>query len=48
MVKANAYGHGIKSVGLALNKHVDMLGVASIDEALELRRAGVTSQLLLA
>lgn len=48
MVKANAYGHGIRSVGLRLNDHVDMLGVASIDEAIALRNAGVNVDILLA
>jgi alanine racemase len=48
MVKANAYGHGIRSVGLRLDGHVDMLGVASIDEALALRKAGIKSDILLA
>jgi len=48
MVKANAYGHGIRSVGLRLDGHVDMLGVASIDEALALRKVGVKSDILLA
>ena len=48
MVKANAYGHGIRSVGLRLQKYVDMLGVASLDEALILRSVGVTCPILLA
>ena len=48
MVKANAYGHGIRSVSLRLDKHVDMLGVASIDEALALRKVGVSAPILLA
>lgn len=48
MVKANAYGHGIRSVGLRLNDYVDMLGVASIDEAIALRNAGVNVDILLA
>ncbi len=47
MVKANAYGHGIRSVALRLDKHVDMLGVASIDEALALRKTGVSVPILL-
>ncbi|HQS84052.1 MAG TPA: alanine racemase [Alphaproteobacteria bacterium] len=47
MVKANAYGHGIRSVALRLDKHVDMLGVASIDEALALRKTGVNVPILL-
>mgnify|MGYP001573408585 CR=1 FL=1 len=48
MVKANAYGHGIRSVGLRLDGQVDMMGVASIDEALALRKAGVKTDILLA
>ncbi|MBS0185523.1 MAG: alanine racemase [Proteobacteria bacterium] len=47
MVKANAYGHGIRSVALRLDKHVDMLGVASIDEAMALRKIGVNAPILL-
>lgn len=31
MVKANAYGHGLRSVSLRLDKQVDSLGVASIN-----------------
>ncbi|HSW73919.1 MAG TPA: alanine racemase [Candidatus Limnocylindria bacterium] len=41
MVKANAYGHGLRSVSLRLQKHVYSLGVASIDEALALRDVGI-------
>jgi alanine racemase len=41
MVKANAYGHGLRSVSLRLEKHVASVGVASIDEALALRKAGI-------
>ncbi len=48
MIKANAYGHGIRSVGLKLDGHVDMLAVASIDEALALRTVGVKTDILLA
>ena len=48
MVKANAYGHGIRSVGLRLDGRADMLGVASIDEALALRKAGIKTDILLA
>ncbi len=48
MVKANAYGHGIRSVSKRLDGHVDMLGVASIDEAMALRQCGVQSPILLA
>lgn len=48
MVKANAYGHGIRSVSLRLDKYIDMLGVASIDEAVILRKAGVNAPIMLA
>jgi len=42
VVKADAYGHGLKSVGLAFESAgADRLCVASIDEALALREAGV-------
>lgn len=41
MVKANAYGHGLRSVSLRLEKHVASLGVASVDEALALRKVGI-------
>ncbi|MGB9154695.1 MAG: alanine racemase [Alphaproteobacteria bacterium] len=47
MVKANAYGHGAISVGQRLEGHVDAMGVASIDEALALRAAGIKSPLVL-
>jgi len=48
MVKANAYGHGLRSVSTRLQKHVDMLGVASIDEALVLRNIGIQIPIMLA
>jgi alanine racemase len=48
MVKANAYGHGIRSTAIRLDKHVDSLGVASIEEGLALRKAGVKSPIVLA
>lgn len=47
MVKANAYGHGIRSVSQRLDGYVDALGVASIDEALALRQAKVTAPITL-
>jgi alanine racemase len=41
-VKANAYGHGAVAVGrMATEAGVDWLGVATVPEGLELRRAGV-------
>jgi len=48
MVKANAYGHGLRSVSSRLEKYVDMLGVASIDEALALRKVGIQIPIILA
>ncbi|MDR3425276.1 MAG: alanine racemase [Alphaproteobacteria bacterium] len=47
MVKANAYGHGLRSVAQRLEGHVDALGVASIDEATALRQAGVNTPITL-
>lgn len=47
LVKANAYGHGIRSVALRLDGHVFSLGVASNDEAMTLRKAGVQSSITL-
>jgi len=41
MIKANAYGHGLRSTALRLEKHVYSFGVASIDEALALRRVNI-------
>lgn len=41
MVKANAFGHGIRSTSQRLEKHVDNLGVASIEEAMALRKIGI-------
>ena len=47
MVKANAYGHGLIQTAQKLAAHVDALGVASIDEALQLRNAGIQSPITL-
>ncbi|TFC87304.1 alanine racemase [Cryobacterium sp. TMT1-21] len=47
VVKANAYGHGAVPVArTALAAGADWLGVADIDEALELRAAGIDAPLL--
>lgn len=48
MVKANAYGHRLDLFAKVLDGIVDMLGVASIDEALRIRTTGVQSPILLA
>jgi alanine racemase len=47
MVKANAYGHGIRSVAKRLCGKVSLFGVASIDEALALRKVGIKDPILL-
>lgn len=42
MVKANAYGHGMIAVSKTLVREgVDMLGVALVDEAIQIGRAHV-------
>ena len=46
MVKANAYGHGISRVAHALTM-ADALGVASLEEGLILREAGITQPIVL-
>lgn len=45
MLKANGYGHGLVRVGHAL-KAADALGVACVEEALELRDAGVENEIV--
>lgn len=47
MVKADAYGHGAADVSLALEQHVDRLGVCCLQEALQLRTAGVQLPIVL-
>ncbi len=47
VVKANAYGHGAVTIAGALQSVVDALAVACIEEALELRYAGITAPILL-
>jgi alanine racemase len=47
MVKANAYGHGIRSVALKLQDQGVLFGVASIDEALILRQIGISAPIVL-
>ena len=48
VVKANAYGHGAARVAeIALRNGADMLAVANIGEAVELRDAGIESPILI-
>lgn len=47
IVKANAYGHGAVQIAkTALNSGAAYLGVASVDEGEELRRAGIEAPIL--
>ena len=47
VVKANAYGHGIEEVSRVLvDEGVSYLGVATVDEALTLRKAGIDKAIL--
>lgn len=47
IVKANAYGHGAVQVAKALYDQVDAYGVAMIEEAIELRKAGIDKLILI-
>ncbi|WP_151669476.1 alanine racemase [Nitrincola schmidtii] len=47
IIKADAYGHGAVAVATALDSEVDAFGVAAIEEALELREAGIQRPILL-
>jgi alanine racemase len=40
MVKANAYGHGVRELMSTFAEHADELGVATMDEGLEIRSCG--------
>ena len=47
VVKANAYGHGAVVIAQALEPLVDALAVACIEEAIELRDAGIIAPIML-
>ena len=47
VVKANAYGHGAVAVATAIQDDVDGFCVSNIDEAIELRQAGVSKKILI-
>lgn len=47
VVKANAYGHGAIAVATAIQDDVDGFCVSNIDEALELRQAGISKKILI-
>ena len=47
VVKANAYGHGLEDVARRFEKAgAEWLGVARIEEAIQLRNSGVTNKIL--
>lgn len=46
-VKADAYGHGAVACARALEGEADAFGVACLEEALELRQAGITTPIVL-
>ena len=47
MVKANAYGHGLVGVCKYIEEHTDYLGVASIDEGITIRAAGIKKKIII-
>ena len=46
ILKADAYGHGAIQTARALQHHADALGVATLDEGLSLRQAGVPGRIV--
>ena len=46
VIKANAYGHGMRRVAAALQDRAPAFAVATLDEALELRADGIPNTLL--
>jgi len=46
ILKANAYGHGIEAVARHLAPHVDLIGVALLEEGIDLRRMGIDRPIL--
>lgn len=47
VIKANAYGHGAVEVGKFLDDKCDFFGVACIEEAVELKNAGIKTPILI-
>ncbi len=48
VLKSDAYGHGAVSVGLLMQAcNIDYFGVASVDEGIELREAGIEKDILI-
>ncbi len=48
VIKADAYGHGVKQIAALLNKEgVEIFGISDIDEGIELRKLGIKKPILL-
>ena len=47
VIKANAYGHGMSDIALALKNQVSFFGVSSVEEALRLQSQGITTPVFL-
>ena len=47
VIKANAYGHGAVEIGRFLDGKCDFFGVACIEEAIELKRSGIKTPILI-
>lgn len=47
VIKADAYGHGAVEIGKLLDGKCDFFGVACIEEAAELKKAGIKSPILI-
>ena len=47
VIKADGYGHGLPQVARALHGHAPQFAVASLEEALRIREAGVTEPVVL-
>lgn len=47
VIKANAYGHGLIEVGRSIEKHVDLIAVDSITEAIQLREQGIATKIVI-
>lgn len=46
VLKADAYGHGAVEAGRHIEKYIDAAGVASVEEGIELRKAGLKVPIL--
>ena len=47
VVKADAYGHGANVIAEHYEKYIDRIGVASLEEGIELRSSGIKMPILI-